>query len=53
MAGVWGVIKHAFQEALASADRNQHGCEDQVLDGPASGGKGFKDGPYKYCNPRT
>jgi len=25
-------------------------CEDQVLDGPASGEKGSKCGPYKYCN---
>ena len=23
-------------------------CEDRVLDGPASGGKGLKCGPYKY-----
>ena len=28
-------------------------CEDRVLDGPASGEKGSKGGPYKYCNPRT
>ena len=28
-------------------------CEDRVLDGPASGGKGSKVGPYTYCNPRT
>ena len=24
-----------------------------ILDGPASGGKGSKGGPYQYCNPRT
>jgi len=37
-----------------SKDRN-HGerCEDRVLDGPASGEKGSKGGPYMYCNPRT
>jgi len=28
-------------------------CEDQVLDGPASGEKGSKGGPSMYCNPRT
>ena len=28
-------------------------CEDRVLDGPASGTKGSKGGPYKYFNPRT
>ena len=27
-------------------------CEDRVLDGPASGGKGSKGGPCKYCDPR-
>ena len=27
--------------------------EDRVLDGPASGEKSFKGGPYTYCNPRT
>ena len=27
--------------------------EDRVLDGPASGEKGFTGGPYRYCNPRT
>ena len=27
-------------------------CEDRVLDGPASGGKGSTGGPYMYCNPR-
>ena len=34
-------------------DISGHGCEDRVLDGPASGEKGSKGGPYKYCNPRT
>ena len=28
-------------------------CEDRVLDGPASGEKGSKGGPYMYCDPRT
>ena len=28
-------------------------CEDRVLDGPASGKKGSKDGPCLYCNPCT
>jgi hypothetical protein len=28
-------------------------CEDRVLDGPASGEKGSKGRPYKYCDPRT
>jgi hypothetical protein len=28
-------------------------CEDRVLDGPASWGKGSKGGPYKCCHPRT
>jgi len=28
-------------------------CEVRVLDGPASGEKASKGGPYKYCNPRT
>ena len=27
--------------------------EDRVLDGPASGEKGSKGGPYMNCNPRT
>ena len=28
-------------------------CEDRVLDGPASGGKGSKGEPNMYHNPRT
>ena len=28
-------------------------CEDRVLDGPASRQKGFKGGPYLYCDPRS
>ena len=28
-------------------------CEDRVLEGPASGGKGSKGGPYQYCNHAT
>ena len=28
-------------------------CEDRVLDGPASGKKAPRVGPFKNCNPRT
>jgi len=32
--------------ASSSIQSEAFGCEDRVLDGPASGGKGSKGGPY-------
>ena len=41
------------KEARGKPSTAVSSCEDRVLDGPASGEKGPKGGPYKYCNPRT
>ena len=41
------------ERGLPTVTPNQPECEDRVLDGPVSGGKGFKGGLYKKCNPRT
>ena len=42
-----------YSQVGEGGDHNHGCCEDRVLEGPASGKKGSKGGPYKYCNPRT